>query len=192
MTESNRAHHAEMPMPRRQAKKSVRVEPLAGLEWSQAVELAGGQETASRPADIRRAWIHRAPERQVVGLYRVLSQFEPELPAPWWLRALASGGLNTRKAAFKLEDEVGDLLLARPGWVYVPWAGHGEDGYWEYVPSEAFAAGESPTVPTTVLFTPRHRGWLDVLPAHRGAAPTRLSVRGIEDLRSRLDEIEAT
>jgi hypothetical protein len=178
--------------PRRHANKSVRVEPLATLEWSQAVELSGVHDAASRPADIRRAWIHKAPERQVVGLYRVLSQFEPDLPAPWWLRALAAGGLSTRKAAFRLEDEVGELLAARPGWVYVPWAGHGEDGYWEYVPSEAYAAGEAPTVPTTVLFTARHRGWLDVLPAYRGTAPKRVAVRGVEDLRTRLDEIEAT
>lgn len=174
--------------PRRNVKKQVRVEPMATLEWSQAVELAGMPQDAAGPADIRRAWIHRAPERQVVGLYRVLSQFEPDLPAPWWLRALAAGGLPTRKAAFRMEDEVGKLLAARPGWVYVPW----EDGYWEYVPSEAFAAGEAPTVPTTVLFTARHRGWLDVLPAHRGAAPKRIAVRGLEDLRSRLDDIEAT
>ena len=76
--------------PRRNTKKSVRVEPMATLEWSQAVELAGVRDDAAGPEDIRRAWIHRAPERQVVGLYRVLSQFEPELPAPWWLRALAA------------------------------------------------------------------------------------------------------
>ena len=174
--------------PRRNAKKQVRVEPMATLEWSQAVELAGMPQNAAGPADIRRAWIHRAPERQVLGLYRVLTKFEPDLPAPWWLRALSAGGLPSRKAAFRLEDEVGELLAARPGWVYVPW----DEGYWEYVPSEAFAAGEAPTVPTTVLFTARHRGWLDVLPAHRGTAPKRLAVRGPEDLRTRLDDIEAT
>jgi hypothetical protein len=174
--------------PRRNAKKRVRVEPMATLEWSQAVEPAGTSDAAAAPADIRRAWIHRAPERQVVGLYRVLSQFEPELPAPWWLRALAAGGLPNRKAAFRMEDEVGELLASRPGWVYVPW----EDGYWEYVPSEMYAAGEAPTVPTTVLFTARHRGWLDVLPAHRGAVPKLLAVRGVDDLRTRLDDIEAT
>jgi hypothetical protein len=174
--------------PRRNTRKNVRVEPMATLEWSQAVEPAGVPGDAAGPEDIRRAWIHRAPERQVVGLYRVLSQFEPELPAPWWLRALAAGGLSTRKAAFRMEDEAAELLAARPGWIYVPW----EDGYWEYVPSEVYAAGEAPTVPTTVLFTARHRGWLDVLPAHRGAAPKRIAVRGLDDLRSRLDDIEAT
>ncbi|WP_379794388.1 hypothetical protein [Kutzneria chonburiensis] len=173
---------------RRNVKKQVRVEPTATLEWSQAVELAGELSDATGPADTRRAWIHRAPERQVLGLYRVLTKFEPELPAPWWLRALSAGGLPSRKAAFRLEDEVGALLAARPGWVYVPW----EEGCWEYLPSEVFAAGEAPTVPTTVMFTARHRGWLDVLPAHRGTPPKLIAVRGLDDLRSRLDDIEAT
>ena len=120
--------------PRRNVKKQVRVEPTATLEWSQAVELAGELAEATGPEDIRRAWIHRAPERQVVGLYRVLTKFEPDLPAPWWLRALAAGGLPTRTAAFRMEDEVGRLLAERPGWVYVPW----EDGYWEYTMKPGF------------------------------------------------------
>ncbi|MBV8930980.1 MAG: hypothetical protein JOZ47_07310 [Kutzneria sp.] len=172
------------------SNNSVLLEPLVGLEWSEAVELAGGVDTVTGPADIRRAWIHRTSERQVVRLYQSLSRVQSDLPAPWWLRALAAGELSTRDAAFALEDEVGELLGARRGWVYMPWTGHGEDGYWEFVPSEEGSTGTTPIAPTTVLFTTSHHGWLDVVPAHGDTGAQRLPVDGVDDLRARLDDIE--
>ncbi|GDY30873.1 hypothetical protein [Gandjariella thermophila] len=168
---------------------TLRVEPLAGLEWSHAVELPH-VDAATTPAGIRQAWIHRAPEARVLALYRAVLATEPDAPAPWWLRALHDGLLASREAGFEVEDDVATLLANRPGWVYVPWTGAGEDGYWEFVPSETTAHGVG--VPTTVVLTHRHPGWIDVLPAHReGAVQAVVPMDGVPDLAAQLDELEA-
>jgi hypothetical protein len=171
--------------------RSIRVEPLIDLEWSRAVEPTGPIGAARRPSQVRRAWIHRAPESQVVSLYRAARGVVGNMAAPWWLRALAAGGLSTRMGGFAVEDQVSELLAPRPGWFYVPWTGPGEDGYWEYVPSDESASGR-PLVPTTLVFTDRHSGWLDVVPAHAEGSVDPIPVRGPADLRRRLPEIEAT
>ncbi|ONI72871.1 hypothetical protein ALI144C_43560 [Actinosynnema sp. ALI-1.44] len=174
-------------MPR--ARRELRVEPMIELEWSQAIEphtalasIAG----ATRPAETRRAWIHRAPEDQVLALYTSASKVDRQLAAPWWLKALAAGELSSRAEGFLLEDRVGKLLDARPGWVFVPWYSDGDSGYWEYMPSERRVTG--PAVPTTLVFTHRHDGWLDIHPVHLTTAqsPTPLAVKGMGDLRSNL------
>lgn len=170
----------------------LRVEPTAGLQWSQAIELPHAASDATRPAEIRRAYIHRAPEAHVLALYREVCDADaprPDVPAPWWLRALARGDIDSRVAAFRVEDRIAQLLLPRPGWEFVPWAADGESGYWEFMPSERGPSGH--TVPTTVLNTDRHSGWIDVLPAHSGATPEPLAISGLAGLRSRLGEIEA-
>jgi hypothetical protein len=168
---------------------SLRVEPLAGLEWSHAVEVPRAG-TATAPADSRHAWIHRASEGRVLALYRAVLATEPDAPAPWWLRGLHDGLLPSREAGFRIEDEVAAVLADRYGWVYMPWAGAGEDGYWEFVPSETTAHGVG--VPTTVVLTHRHPGWIDVLPAHReGAVQAVVPMDGVADLVGQLDELEA-
>jgi hypothetical protein len=168
---------------------TLRVEPLAGLEWSHAVEVPR-VATVTAPADIRQAWIHRAPESRVLALYRAVLASEPEAPAPWWLRALHDGLLPSRAAGFAVEDEVAVVLAGRSGWLYMPWAGAGEDGYWEFVPSETTAHGIG--LPTTVVLTHRHPGWIDVLPAHReGAVQAVVPMDGVSDLAAQLDELEA-
>lgn len=171
--------------------RAIRVEPLIDLEWSRAVEPTGPIGAARRPSQVRRAWIHRAPESQVVNLYNTARQVVAEMSAPWWLRALAAGRLQSRLGGFAVEDQVSDLLIARTGWFYIPWTGPGEDGYWEFVPSDEATTGR-PLVPTTLVFTDRHSGWLDVLPAHAERAPAPIEVRGPAELRVRLDELEAT
>src|ERR1700742_1450621 len=70
------------------ADRSIRVEPLIDLEWSRAVEPTGPIGAARRPSQVRRAWIHRAPESQVVNLYNSARRVVVEMSAPWWLRAL--------------------------------------------------------------------------------------------------------
>ncbi|MGH3621238.1 MAG: hypothetical protein ACRDQ5_05525 [Sciscionella sp.] len=168
------------------AAAALRVEPMLGLEWSRAIELAGGVWVAAGPAGVRRAWIHRAPEEQVLALYRAARADSPSLAAPWWLRALAAGKLASRKGGFAVEDAVAAMLAERPGWVYVPWVSFGEDGYWEFVPSE-----DSPvTVPTTITLTDRHPGWLDVVPAYSGAPGPTIAIDGALDLAARLPELE--
>lgn len=172
------------------ADRHLRLEPTAGLEWSQALELPRAAATASKPADIRRAWVHRAAEHEVLSAYLAASRsVEGNVPAPWWLRALAREALPSREAGFRVEDRIAQLLGPRPGWEYVPWAADGESGYWEFVPSERGRSGY--TVPTTLLNTDRHAGWIDVLPAHSGATPAPIAVHGLAGLRSRLGEFEA-
>lgn len=171
-------------------ERSIRVEPLIDLEWARAVEPTGPIGAARRPSQVRRAWIHRAPESQVVTLYNSARQVVTDMSAPWWLRALAAGNLQSRLGGFAVEDQVSDLLGARPGWFYMPWTGPGEDGYWEYVPSDE-TAGDRPLIPTTLMFTDRHGGWLDVFPAHADRSPEPIAVRGPADLRVRLPRIEA-
>lgn len=167
---------------------SLRVEPLLGLEWSQAIEQWGGEE-ASSPAGLRRAWLHRAPEQQVVALYQAIRKTNPDAPAPWWLRALAAGNLETRADGFAVEDRVAKLLASRPGWVFVPWAADGDSGYWEYVPSERKLT--EPGVPTTLLLTHRHPGWIDVVRVHSGPTPDLVAVQGLADLRANLARLES-
>lgn len=162
---------------------------MLGLEWSQAIELPRVAASATRPAEIRRAWVHRAPEEHVLSLYRTACAGGGPVPGPWWLRALAAGALDSRNDGFRIEDRIAQLLGRRPGWEYVPWASDGESGYWEFMPSERGAAGLA--IPTTVLTTDRHSGWIDVLPAHSGATPEPIAVAGLAGLRARLGEFEA-
>ncbi len=166
----------------------LRVEPMIGLEWSQAIE-QWGVEDATAPAQARRSWLHRAPEQQVVALYQTIRRADPAAPAPWWLRAIAAGNLETRAEGFAVEDRVAKLLSARPGWVYVPWNTDGDSGYWEYVPSERKLT--EPGVPTTLMLTDRHPGWIDVYRVHAGPAPDPVAVAGLADLRANLARLES-
>src|ERR1700742_2434669 len=82
----------EVPAARvSEPERPIRVEPLIDLEWPRAVEPTGPIGSARRPSQVRRAWIHRAPETQVVGLYRSACSVVRDMSAPWWLRALAEG-----------------------------------------------------------------------------------------------------
>jgi len=168
--------------------QGLRVEPLIGLEWSQAIEQWGG-ENATTPAETRRSWLHRAPEQQVLALYRTIRASDPDAPAPWWLRALAAGDLQTRLEGYTVEDRVAKLLSARTGWVYVPWSTNGDSGFWEYVPSERKLT--EPGVPTTLMLTDRHVGWIDVIRVHTGDAPAPVAVAGLADLRANLARVES-
>lgn len=172
------------PAPR----SGVRVEAMLGLEWSQAIEMWGAED-ATTPAETRRAWLHRAPEAQVMTLYRSIRQADPRAPAPWWLRALAAGTLTSRTEGFAVEDRVAKLLSARTGWVFVPWATEGSSGYWEYVPSERKLL--EPGMPTTLILTDRHPGWIDLLRVHSGDNPDPMAVEGLADLRANLARFES-
>jgi hypothetical protein len=181
---ANFAPVAQLPLK----AKELRVEPMIGLEWSQAIEQWGGVQ-ATTPAEARGAWLHRAPEQQVLTFYQAARQHDPRLPAPWWLRALAAGSIRSRSDGFVVEDRVAKLLDARPGWVFVPWAAAGDSGFWEYMPSERSLS--VPGVPTTLVFTDRHPGWIDVIPVHAGESPGPMAVQGLADLRSNLARVES-
>lgn len=127
----------------------------------------------------------------MVELYRAASQADRGLAAPWWLRALAEETLSSRKGGFAVEDAVAALLSDRPGWVYVPWVGFGEDGYWEFVPSERTAQTGGQIAPTTVQLTHRHTGWIDMIPPHSAAPPDPVPIEGARGLAARLPEVEA-
>lgn len=172
----------------RRPPRSLRLEPLMGLEWSQALEQPRTATTATRPAELRRAWVHRAPEDEVVALYRASHADGDPVQAPWWLRAVAAGALATRADGFRIEDRIAELLAVRPGWEYVPWVTDGDSGYWEYLPSELDTYGHA--IPTTVVNTARHAGWIDVVPAHARRAPDPIAVHGVDDLAARLGEFE--
>ncbi|MGX7823816.1 hypothetical protein ACTG9Q_01865 [Actinokineospora sp. 24-640] len=174
--------------PTPQSRGGLHVEPLIGLEWSDAIEQPSGLAAAA-PADARRSWLHRAPEPQVVALYRAAAAADPHLPAPWWLHAVAEGTLSSRREGFAVEDRVAKLLSARPGWVFVPWAIDGDTGYWEFMPSER-TLGE-PGVPTTLAHTSRHGGWIDVIGVHARKPPAPIPVAGLADLRSNLAMLES-
>jgi hypothetical protein len=162
---------------------------MLALEWSQAIE-QWGVENATTPAETRRSWLHRAPEQQVLTLYRGIREVDPGAPAPWWLRALAAGSLTSRLEGYTVEDRVSKLLTARSGWVYVPWAADGDSGFWEYVPSERKLT--EPGVPTTLMLTDRHGGWIDVIRVHPGdASPAPVAVAGLADLRANLARVES-
>ncbi|MFC4005326.1 hypothetical protein ACFS2C_26010 [Prauserella oleivorans] len=162
---------------------------MVELEWSQAIELPRVVGDAAEPADLRKAWVHRAPEDKVLALYRAACAGDEPVPCPWWLRALAAGTLAHREDGFRIEDRVHRLLSRRPGWEFVPWAADGESGYWEFMPSEGGRGGRR--TPTTILNTSRHTGWIDVLPAHSGPTPEPLAIAGPGGLRARLGELEA-
>nr|WP_307860512.1 hypothetical protein [Actinokineospora baliensis] len=182
---------ASAPRQRRRSAPAgygLHVEPMIGLEWSEALEQPGGPP-ATAPADARRAWVHRAPEPQVIALYRAVVAADPALPAPWWLRAVAAGELTSRREGFAVEDRVAKLLDARPGWIFVPWGVDGDSGYWEYMPSERALA--EPGMPTTLAHTHRHPGWIDVIPVHAGRAPASIRVHGLADLRANLSRLES-
>ncbi|MFC7618359.1 hypothetical protein ACFQV2_38340 [Actinokineospora soli] len=171
-----------------QSRGGLHVEPLIGLEWSEAIEQPSARP-ATAPAEARRSWLHRAPEPQVLALYRAASAANPDLPAPWWLRAVASGALASRREGFAVEDRVAKLLAARPGWVFVPWGIDGDTGYWEFMPSER-ALGQ-PGVPTTLAHTARHPGWIDVVGVHVRTPPAPIAVGGLADLRANLARLES-
>lgn len=168
---------------------SLNLEPMVGLEWSHAIELPRVDGDAASPADLRRAWVHRAPLRRVLALYRATGKSGAAVPSPWWLRALAAGELESRDAGFRIEDRVHNLLGKRPGWEFVPWAAEGESGYWEFMPSEGTGTGRR--MPTTVANTARHTGWIDVFPAYATVLPAPVAIDGPGELRARLGEIEA-
>jgi hypothetical protein len=180
---------AALPEQRRPDNaEELRVEPTIGLQWSEAIE-QWGAEQASCPADARGAWVHRAPEAQVLAFYLAAREVDDELPAPWWLRALAAGSIRSRVEGFALEDRVAKLLAARPGWIFVPWVAAGDSGFWEYMPSERTL--DKPGVPTTLMLTDRHDGWLDVIPVHAGDSPQPIAVQGLADLRANLARLES-
>ncbi|WP_019856344.1 hypothetical protein [Actinopolyspora mortivallis] len=162
--------------------------PIPRLEWSLAAESVPPTSEAESPEAVRCGWIHTAPERHVLDLFRRLDDSASRLPVPWWLRALARGELASRAEGFAFEDEVHALLTGREGWIFVPWSTAGEIGYWEYTPSDR----PPMTVPTTVTLTDRHPGWLDILPAqvdngNRVAVPE----PGVEGLEAMLPRIES-
>jgi hypothetical protein len=178
-----------VPNPRAAPVRAPRLEAMVGLEWSEAIELPLVAWSATRPAEIRRAWIHRAPEDHVLALFRATGSVHQPVPSPWWLRAVAAGRLASREDGFRVEDRIAQLLGRRPGWEFVPWAADGESGYWEFMPSEHGPSGYA--MPTTLLNTDRHDGWIDVLPAHSRGTPEPVAIAGLAGLRSRLGKIEA-
>ncbi|MBB3049728.1 hypothetical protein FHS23_000723 [Prauserella isguenensis] len=168
---------------------SLNLEPMAGLEWSHAIELPLVTGDAASPADLRVAWVHRAPLSHVLALYRAAGRSGERVPSPWWLRALSDGKLESRDAGFRIENRVHKLLSRRPGWEFVPWADDGESGFWEFLPSEG--TGDHRRMPTTIVNTSRHTGWIDMFPAHESVSPEPVAIGGLAALRARLGEIEA-
>ncbi|WP_245992414.1 hypothetical protein [Prauserella muralis] len=162
---------------------------MVELEWSRAIELPLDARAATSPAELRTAWVHRAAEDRVLALYRAARSHDEVVPSPWWLRAVAAGLLPSREDGFRVEDRIDALLCRRPGWEFVPWAADGESGYWEFMPSEGGRTGHR--IPTTIVTTDRHPGWIDVLPAHSGPTPEPIAVPGLAGLRARLGEFEA-
>jgi hypothetical protein len=166
-----------------------RVEPTMALEWAQAVEQTA-VDSARTPADGRRGWLHQAPEKEVLARYLDAIGIDPALPAPWWLRALAAGKIDSRAKAYSLEDGVARVLDSRPGWVFVPWGADGDTGFWEYMPSERTLS--EPGEPTTLVLTDRHDGLIDIYPVHAGEVHRLpIAVDGLADLGANLARIEA-
>lgn len=165
----------------------MHLEPVPRLEWSLATEGHPPVLEGAAPSSLRCSWIHRAPEDQVLALFRKLHGSRRRLPAPWWLRAMDRGELPSRAAAYELEDRIHALLTTRPGWVFVPWTSIGETGFWEYGPSD-----RGPTkMPTTVTLTDQHSGWINVIPAHADLAPGAQRVHGAAGLGTDLPRVEA-
>lgn len=192
MTHSRTGRERGFDEQDRRTSVTVQLEPVPELEWSLATE---GHPTAPvdpplGPAAVRRGWIHTAPEARVLALYRELrdrESTESPLRAPWWLRVLDRGGLASRREGFAFEDEVHAALGRRDGWVFVPWTIFGDTGYWEYAPSDR----EPVKVPTTVLCTDEHPGWLNVLPAHGDVEPPPVPLDGTSGLLSAITRIES-
>lgn len=168
------------------SREDVRLEPVPRLEWSLAAEGHPLPLSGASPISLRRSWVHKAPEAQVLELFRKLNGSARRLPAPWWLRALDRGELPSRQAAFDVEDAV-HAALQRPGWVFVPWVGVGESGFWEYAPSDRGAV----QVPTAVVLTDEHPGWLNALPPHAEGPAQPVRVAGPDELVAQLAVIEA-
>src|SRR5262249_28472187 len=124
-----------------------------------------------------------------LALYSAAYRHDPNLPAPWWLRALATGSIRSRAEGLSVEDRVAKLLATRPGWVFVPWAAEGDCGFWEDMPSQRTL--NQPGVPTTLSLTERHPGWIDVVPVHAGDTPNPIAVQGLADLRANLARFES-
>jgi hypothetical protein len=179
--------HQSSPVPQPRVR-GLRIEGLASLDWFDAIETTAVVDLATSPAEARSSWISKADEQQVLALFRAVCEFDSRPPSPWWLRALHRGKLPSRAAGFAVEDEVTELLSSRPGWVFVPWADTGEVGHWEFVPSESGVYG--PAEPTTVRFTDEHRGWVDLLPAHRGPGLQQAIAFTVADLREQIEDIE--
>lgn len=180
-----------LPKPRtsavpRRPSKNVHVEALPRLEWSLVVEEPPVAEAAA-PSSLRHGWIHKAPQEQVLHLFRKLSASNRPLPAPWWLGPLDRGELPSRSAGFAVEDDLHQMLTTRDGWVFVPWASAGESGYWEFSPSDRYPM----SVPTTVSMTAEHRGWVDVVPAYSETAPTPIRMSSLAEIAERLPAIES-
>jgi hypothetical protein len=123
----------------------------------------------------------------VLTLFRKLNGDHRELPAPWWLRPLERGELPSRAAAFELEDEIHTVLSERDGWVFVPWAGTAETGFWEYGPSDRAPM----TMPTTVSMTGEHQGWIHIVAAHAEKAPLPVPARRASGLITALPTVES-
>ncbi|MCA1188396.1 MULTISPECIES: hypothetical protein [unclassified Saccharopolyspora] len=171
----------------RRDQTDVLLEPVPRLEWSLATEAHPVVAEAAAPASLRRSWIHTAAEQKVLDLYRKLHGSASRLPAPWWLRALDRGELSSRAEGFAFEDDVHRLLTSRDGWVFVPWAGTGETGYWEYAPSERGTRH----APTTVALTDDHPGWVEVVAAHTDGPPPPLPLSGTGGLLAALPVVES-
>ena len=165
----------------------VHLEPVPRLQWSLATEAHPPVLEGTAPSSLRCSWIHRAPEEQVLALFRKLNDSRHRLPAPWWLRAIDRGELPSRSAAFELEDSIHALLTSRSGWVFVPWTIIGETGYWEYGPSDRGPV----KMPTTIMLTDQHPGWVHVTPAHADQAPQPHRVGGVDELHVLLSWIES-
>ncbi|MEV6240324.1 hypothetical protein [Lentzea sp. NPDC051838] len=131
--------------------------------------------------------MNKASEKQVLATYRAVNAVG-DAPAPWWLRALDRGKLKSRAEGHAVEDAVTALLADRPGWVFVPWVDLGEVGFWEFVPSESGVYG--PATPTTVQFTDSHRGFVHLVPAHRGHGRPQPIDFTVADLRDQIEDIE--
>ncbi|WP_243790435.1 hypothetical protein [Saccharopolyspora gloriosae] len=175
------------PLLDRRSQTDVQLVAVPRLEWSLATEAHPTVAEAAAPASVRRSWIHTAPEQKVLDLYRKLHGPASPLPAPWWLRALDRGELASREEGFALEDDVHRLLASRGGWFFVPWAGIGETGYWEYGPSERGAR----RAPTTVALTDQHTGWIQVVAAHTDGPPQPLPLSGPDGLLAALPVVES-
>lgn len=187
-TECSKPSVPRNPIRVSRPQSDVRLEPLPHLEWSLAAESSPPDNETVSPETTRHGWIHRTPEHQVLTLFRRLNGSAGRLPAPWWLTALDRGELSSRAAAFSLEDTLHTLLTSRPGWVFVPWVGLGETVYWEYGPSDRAPM----TMPTTVVLTDRHPGWVDVVPAHTDTAPARpIPIRTMAGLERALPQVES-
>ncbi|APU17902.1 MULTISPECIES: hypothetical protein [Actinoalloteichus] len=160
------------------------LQPLPELEWSLALE-GSGPSVADSPSDARSSWVHFGAEQDVLDLYRQALVAGADPAAPWWLRAVHHGVLASRAAGYAVEDALHAVLVERPGWVFVPWAGNGRSCYWEYTPSDDGRALH----PTTIILSENHPGLVLVLPAQSSTPVPPVRLAGVDELRDRLTEI---